>query len=305
MRIVASACDFPAGLPEQENIELNSGFRCVRNKDKSNRFIADWAYQVCKRMLDANKITPEEIGLIISISISPDNLVQHQSVAAPRLCHPLQRALGANRAFVFDLLDSDWATAIQVAKGFALSQDYKYALIVRAEKMHTSILHDEENGFDVPDGVGVLLLSPQEASHKPVSYTYVADSEHASLHFLERHDMLRTGYKARFEWPFKENTSTELNRTGREIIDQHTEHGHYPDFIVAESWFPKHHESLSDVSDKVISQSAEQQALGPFTIPYFIREINRLQEAGNSPKTVLALSFNPFLMRYSAVSLSI
>src|SRR5207302_6919420 len=78
----------------------------------------DLALAASRRALAQAGREAEEIDLILSVSTSVDHIALAPEVMGPRLCHPLQRELGARRAFVFDLLDAEWTLALDVARGF-------------------------------------------------------------------------------------------------------------------------------------------------------------------------------------------
>lgn len=67
-----------------------------------------------REALDEAVVKPEEIDLIVGLALSPDHLIENRDIMAPKIGHPLQKVLGANRAHVFDLTDSSLARALYV-----------------------------------------------------------------------------------------------------------------------------------------------------------------------------------------------
>ncbi len=67
-----------------------------------------------REALDEAAVKPEEIDLIVGLALSPDHLIENRDIMAPKIGHPLQKVLGANRAHVFDLTDSSLARALYV-----------------------------------------------------------------------------------------------------------------------------------------------------------------------------------------------
>lgn len=72
-----------------------------------------------REALDEAVVKPEEIDLIVGLALSPDHLIENRDIMAPKIGHPLQKVLGANRAHVFDLTDSSLARALYVVDTLA------------------------------------------------------------------------------------------------------------------------------------------------------------------------------------------
>ena len=104
-----------------------------------------------------------EIDMIVSISVAPDHLALESNIIGPRIGHPLQKSLGAQRAYVFDLMDASVAKALHIADIFAFQQGYRHVLVVRAECSH-GVRPDPDSGFTVPDGAMAMLCTPTGTS---------------------------------------------------------------------------------------------------------------------------------------------
>lgn len=86
-----------------------------------------------REALDEAAVKPEEIDLIVGLALSPDHLIENRDIMAPKIGHPLQKVLGANRAHVFDLTDSSLARALYVVDTLASDQGYRNVLVVRGK----------------------------------------------------------------------------------------------------------------------------------------------------------------------------
>ncbi|MFO6059371.1 beta-keto-ACP synthase [Pseudomonas aeruginosa] len=107
----------------------------------------------------AGAVKPEEIDLIVGLALSPDHLIENRDIMAPKIGHPLQKILGANRAHVFDLTDSSLARALYVVDTLASDQGYRNVLVVRGESSQ-GLEVDSESGFALADGALALLCRP-------------------------------------------------------------------------------------------------------------------------------------------------
>lgn len=141
MRILHSA----ANLPAQSEMAIDALLPAVH------------------QVLDQAGLQAAEIDMIVSISVAPDHLALEPNIIGPRIGHPLQKCLGAQRAYVFDLMDASVAKALHVADIFAFQQGYRHVLMVRAECGH-GVRPDPDSGFTVPDGAMAMLCEPTGTS---------------------------------------------------------------------------------------------------------------------------------------------
>jgi putative alkyl quinolone biosynthesis protein PqsB len=100
-----------------------------------------------------------EIDMIVTISVSPDHLAIDPAIIGPRIGHPLQMRLAAERAYVFDLMDASVAKALHVADIFGFRQGYRRVLFARAECGH-GVRADTASGFAVADGAMAMVCEP-------------------------------------------------------------------------------------------------------------------------------------------------
>ena len=95
--------------------------------------VVDYAVAASQEALAAAGLSATNVDLIVTASISPDHLSDDTCIMGPRLCHPLQRELGAHRAVVFDVHDACWVFALDVAQSFLQGLCLTNALVVRAD----------------------------------------------------------------------------------------------------------------------------------------------------------------------------
>lgn len=291
MKIIGSGTSFPKG----EGTAVEGGklkFDSIRAKSDEQDLIMDFSLPLCESVLSKANVKPEEIDLLLSISITPDRLVGDKDIGAPRLCHPLQRELKASKAFVFDLLDSDWNTAIEIADGFAKDQDYKKVLIIRAELSSFSIKPDENTGFSIPEGFGVLLLE-NDGKELSTSYDSIKNNGEALMEMLPTEELCKNEFKTHVTFNVNDDMVEVINNQSDRLTEciNSSENS----LIVQESWFPGQNGN-SDL---------KYNHLGPFTLPYQAEQLLNNNSEQEDINELLSVTFNPFLLRSSVQKLSI
>ena len=300
MKIVQASTHFSNNFEKVNSVNLLPMDE-FRPKFESHDLVLNKTLPICETLLKKENITADQIGLILSISITPDRLVYDKSVGAPRLCHPLQKFLKAKNAFVFDLLDSDWNTALTIADGFIKSQNYNYGLIVRSEITHGSILPDLKSGFTIADGVSAILV---KESQTPIltEYKELPSSKNINcrVDLLNQQELAKGKHKAQFTYNFDSKYLTELNNTGNDLLEKITQQK--PSLCISESWFKGHElNSLPEQNIEILQtrQSELFNHLGPYTFPFYCEKL--LHQQGSSQNTKIGnINYNPFLKRYSA-----
>ncbi|MEK4285550.1 beta-ketoacyl-ACP synthase III [Ureibacillus sp. FSL K6-0165] len=91
---------------------------------------SDMAYEAAKEALENSGISPEQIGLILVATVTPDR-------AFPSVACQLQERLGASNAAAMDISAacSGFIYALATAKLYVESNSYDYVLVVGAEKL--------------------------------------------------------------------------------------------------------------------------------------------------------------------------
>jgi hypothetical protein len=303
MKIIAAGTYFPSLEINAYTHLKDKPYFCERPKASDDDLMVEMALPVCTRVLEEGQTLATELDMILSISISPDHLFRSKDMAAPRLCHPLQRELGANNAFVFDIIDADWSSALEIAEGFMAQLSYQKVLIVRTEVTALSVLPDATSGFDFVDGVGVLLLERTEhqlnTHYLPIAHENI---QHAIFKMLPPEEMATGKLKGSFHLAYNPNLVQMLNLRAVQLIDKFMANESQNFEIIVESWMPKHGESLNRWKHLY-------RHLGAFTLPAFVEEKLRQSRSlgftDESEELILSITFNPFTMRYGGQLLRI
>jgi len=125
---------------------------------------SDLGAEAAKKLLSEKGVDPDEIGLIVTATVTPDMLF-------PATACLIQNKLGANNAWGFDLSAacSGFAYALTVGAQFVASGAHKKALVVGSDVM-TSILDFKDRATCVlfGDGAGAVLVEPAESEDEGI-----------------------------------------------------------------------------------------------------------------------------------------
>lgn len=125
---------------------------------------SDLATEAAKKLLTAKGVGTDEIGLIVTATVTPDMLF-------PATACLIQNKLGAKNAWGFDLSAacSGFAYALTVGSQFVASGAHKKALVIGADVM-TSILDFKDRATCVlfGDGAGAVLVEPAESDSEGI-----------------------------------------------------------------------------------------------------------------------------------------
>lgn len=125
---------------------------------------SDLGTEAAKKLLHAKGTDPDEIGLIVTATVTPDMLF-------PATACLIQNKLGAKHAWGFDLSAacSGFAYALTVGSQFVASGAHKKALVIGADVM-TSILDFKDRATCVlfGDGAGAVLVEPAESNDEGI-----------------------------------------------------------------------------------------------------------------------------------------
>lgn len=117
---------------------------------------SDLGTEAAKKLLAAKGVSPDEIGLIVTATVTPDMMF-------PATACLIQHKLGASNAWGFDLSAacSGFAYALTVGAQFVASGAHKKVLVVGTDVM-TSILDFKDRATCVlfGDGAGAVLVEP-------------------------------------------------------------------------------------------------------------------------------------------------
>ncbi len=132
----------------------------------------DYAVAATHEAFKQAEIKGSDLDLIISMSISPDHISDKTNIMGPRLCHPLQRELGADNAIVFDLHDACWTFALDTARSFMHEMELTHALIVRAECVK-GLDAKNASGLAWESGAGVIVLKRSDNDNWECDFTRI------------------------------------------------------------------------------------------------------------------------------------
>ena len=138
---------------------------------------SELALKAARKAIDAAKIQPDEIDLVIVATITPD-------MAFPSTACILQHKLGLGKVACFDLeaACSGFLYSLDVADGMLASGRYKCALVIGAEKM-SSILDWEDRTTCVlfGDGAGAAIIMTEGEGPNLLGFRSGADGSNPSL----------------------------------------------------------------------------------------------------------------------------
>lgn len=189
-RIVGTGKAFPSKTMHNKDFEsfLDTNDEWIRARTGIvTRHIADqkkgestlsFSLEAAKRALDMAKISGEEIELIIVGTVTPESVM-------PTTANYLQAALGASRAFTFDLQAacSGFVYALSIADLYIRSGMVKNALIIGAETLST-LVNWQDRGTCIlfGDGAGAAVLSRStDEKHAVLGTRLYSDGSKASL----------------------------------------------------------------------------------------------------------------------------
>ena len=143
---------------------------------------ADMAIRAARAALEIADISPNEIGLIIAATSTPDYLF-------PATACLIQDGIGASRAAAFDLGAgcTGFLYALVTADRFVRSGAYRYVLVVGTET--TSRFVDWNNKNICPyfgDGAGAVVLAANEQPGGLLGFSMSADGSGGDLLILQR-----------------------------------------------------------------------------------------------------------------------
>jgi 3-oxoacyl-[acyl-carrier-protein] synthase-3 len=146
-----------------EWIRTRTGIRERHVADKGMA-ASHMAVESAKKLLCQNKVSPEEIELIVLASVTPDMMF-------PATACLIQDRLGAKNAWGFDLSAacSGFLYALTVSAQFVGAGTHKKALAIGSDVM-TSILNYEDRATCVlfGDGAGAVLVEPAENGNEGI-----------------------------------------------------------------------------------------------------------------------------------------
>jgi len=120
--------------------------------------LSDYCYDAARAAMDAAGIAPEQVGLIIVATVTPDHPI-------PSTACILQHRLGCKNAAAFDMQAgcSGFIYAQSVAKQFVVSGRCKHVLVIGAELLSKFLdWEDRTTCVIFADGAGAVVMSEGE-----------------------------------------------------------------------------------------------------------------------------------------------
>lgn len=142
-----------------------------------DEFTSDLAAKAAQRALQAAKVSPEQIDLIIVATITPD-------MPFPSTACLVQQKIGAYRASAFDLeaACSGYIYALQIGRLLIQSGAYQTVLVIGAEKLSSIVDWKDRNTCVLfGDGAGAAVLQNNPAGHAVLTACMGADGAKADL----------------------------------------------------------------------------------------------------------------------------
>ena len=159
-----------------EWIVTRTGIR-ERHLARDDQATSDLALEAARGALNAAGIGPDDVDMLVVATITPDMFF-------PSTACCLQKALGASRAFCFDLeaACSGFLYATETARQFLMSGSIKTALIVASEKLSCiTDWKDRSTCVLFGDGAGAAVLQRRPGRRGILSTYLGADGNLAHL----------------------------------------------------------------------------------------------------------------------------
>ena len=138
---------------------------------------SDLAAAAALRAIERAEISPEQIDLIITATITPDMLF-------PSTACIVQQKIGARRAAAFDIeaACSGFIFGLEIGQQFIMSRTYDTVLVIGAEKLSTIIDWNDRNTCVLfGDGAGAAILQNRPQAHGLLTACMGADGSKAEL----------------------------------------------------------------------------------------------------------------------------
>jgi 3-oxoacyl-[acyl-carrier-protein] synthase-3 len=142
--------------------------RRIAEKDVNT---SDLGFQAAKKALEDAQISPEEIGLILVATVTPDQ-------PFPSVACMLQEKLGAVNAAAMDISAAcaGFMYGMITAKQFIESDSYKYVLVVGVEKLSKiTNWQDRNTAVLFGDGAGAVVMGKVTEGRGILSFELGAD----------------------------------------------------------------------------------------------------------------------------------
>lgn len=157
---------------------------------KKGESTASLSTEAARQALEMAKIKPEDVGLIIVGTVTPDTVM-------PCTANTLQEKLGTKNAFTFDIQAacSGFLYAMSIADKFIRCGEVKNAIVVGAETLSTLVdWRDRGTCILFGDGAGAAVLSRTESEQNRIIDTllYSDGTKHEMLNIRHGYSKIPT-----------------------------------------------------------------------------------------------------------------
>lgn len=292
MSVLGAAVNLPtAELPKDPS--ARKGILAVpRPYQGDHRMIAETAVQAIEDALLQANTNRKDIDLMITLGASPSHMADSPDILGPRFGHPIQRDMGINNAFVFDILDGDMNFAMDIAESFFNLYPFKRALLIYGECSAPGVRACKETGMALADGVSAWVVGPDETRSQMGASYEALDSGFRPLvmHPLSPNE-ISNGLELvelRFQAPpeFLENLRESTATVTAQESSRHG--GQHKSETIHDAWF-----------DLNPGASGGEGAVyqGPHALTVSMNSFLASPEDECPVTHVLATTFNPFKMR--------
>lgn len=289
MKVIGSKCEVPGLNISGVVIPGSTAHSNVRYSLTDHVELTEWAVTAGKKLLIEKNISPEDIGVIIGISIAVTGTTACSNSAAPGICHTVQRDLNMKNAFVFDLFHSDLCTAMNIADMFLVDNSRKYGMVIKCEKFDCFI---NESSFSWSDALSIVLIEHEVEDTANLNHYHLSDEikSGSKLQYLTNTDINNVMVNFQIKWDLDLKDQLFLSKRMADIAKNYLENEKCME-VITEKWFAE-----SKVENK------NQIHLGMHHIPWKLQTLlTENRQLGN----VKAVAFNPFLSQYTSISFNI
>lgn len=166
--ILGTGHSYPEGVLTNEDLERmvetsdewimsRTGIK-QRHKAAEGEYTSMFAVAASRKAIEAAKVDPAEIGLVICATVTPDQIL-------PSTGCLIQAELGANRAAAFDLAAacSGFLYGLTMANQMIRSGQTRYALVIGAEVLTRYVDYTDRSTCVIfGDGAGAAVLGPTD-----------------------------------------------------------------------------------------------------------------------------------------------
>lgn len=168
---------------------------------------SDLAYEAAKQAIDDANIKPEDIGLILVATVTPDQ-------PFPTVACILQERLGCVNAAAMDISAacSGFIYGMATAKQFIESNTYKHVLVVGAEKLSKIIDWEDRNTAVLfGDGAGAVVMGAVSDGRGVLAFELGADGTGGKHLYQDQKDHIQMNGREVFKFAVRQMGESAVN----------------------------------------------------------------------------------------------